>query len=696
MMAARILIVDDDPQILRLLQAYLGQADFSVLTASDGETAWQLIRRERPDLVVLDLMLPGRDGWDITRRVRADEQIASMPIVLLTARVDDRDKIEGFELGADDYITKPFNAPEVVARVRAVLRRARGQPTQPHILEVRGLRLDLDEHSAHLDGQRLVLTPTEFAILRTLLEEPGRAFTRGELIDRALGYQFEGLERTLDSHIKNLRKKIEVSPGPARLYRNRARGRLPLEQRKRGGMNRLWLRLTLAFAAITLVSVGTVALLADWQAGNEFQQYVGQQQMLAQSGLADDLAAYYQRVGSWDGVQTLLASYVGPGMGAGHGVGNGRPAMLLADADGTIVYDARSGQAGGKLSAAEQGQALAISVANQTVGYLIVSSAGRGPAGLATAEQAFLNQLHNTFLIAAVAALGLGLLLSVWISRSLSAPLAQVQQAARAFAGHHWEQRVPVRGADEVADVAQAINQMAGALQGAESERRQLLADIAHELRTPLAVMQGNLRAMLDGVYPLEVAEIATVYDQSRLISRLVDDLGQLTLAETGHLRLSLTEIEIGPVVQAAIEDWTGVAQEQSITLRQALGPHLPKVRADANRLTQVLHNLIANALRHTPPGGSVTVSAEALAGGVRLVVADTGEGIAPEDLARVFDRFYRGDKARARGRGGSGLGLAITKAFIEAMGGTVVAESQVGVGSSFTVMLLSAVAAAS
>jgi two-component system alkaline phosphatase synthesis response regulator PhoP len=211
-MAARILVVDDDPQILRLLQAYLGQAEFSVLTANDGESAWQLIRRERPDLVVLDLMLPGRDGWDITRRVRADEQLANMPIVLLTARVDDRDKIEGFELGADDYITKPFNAPEVVARVRAVLRRARGQPTPPHILEMRGLRLDLDEHSAHLDGQPLVLTPTEFAVLRTLLEAPGRAFTRGELIDRALGYQFEGLERTLDSHIKNLRKKIETHP----------------------------------------------------------------------------------------------------------------------------------------------------------------------------------------------------------------------------------------------------------------------------------------------------------------------------------------------------------------------------------------------------------------------------------------------------------------------------------------------------
>jgi two-component system OmpR family sensor kinase len=457
-------------------------------------------------------------------------------------------------------------------------------------------------------------------------------------------------------------------------------------------MNRLWVRLTLAFVLITLVSVGTVALLADWQAGNEFQQYVGQQQMLAQRGLADDLAAYYQRVGSWQDVQAFLANYAGPGMGGGgRGPGNGRPALLLADGAGTIVYDARTGRAGSVLNAGEQGQALVISVAGQTVGYLLVSPAGRGAAaGLAAAEQAFLSQLRNTFVIAMVIALGLGLVLSIWISWTLSAPLAQVGQAARAFAGRHWESRVPVRGADEVADVARAINQMAGALQGAEAQRRQLLADIAHELRTPLAVLQGNLRALIDGVYPLDVAEIATVYDQSRLVSRLVDDLGQLALAEAGHLPMNLADIQLSPVLQAVVDDWTAVAQEQSITLQPPVTANLPPVRADATRLTQVLNNLLANALRHTPPGGSVTISAVKWDQGVRLTVSDTGEGIAPEDLPRVFDRFYRGDKARSRGSGGSGLGLAITKALVEAMGGTIAAESQVGVGSTFAVTLSS------
>ncbi len=207
-MAARILVVDDDKQIVRLLQSYLEQAGFSVLTAYDGEHALRVIRRERPDLIVLDLMLPGRDGWDVTRVLRSDEHLAAIPILMLTARVEDTDKILGLELGADDYITKPFNPREVVARVRAILRRSSRAPATPRVLEIGVVRLDADRHALEVDGDAVEVTPTEFGLLRALMENPDHAFTRGELIEQALGYAYEGLERTLDSHIKNLRKKI--------------------------------------------------------------------------------------------------------------------------------------------------------------------------------------------------------------------------------------------------------------------------------------------------------------------------------------------------------------------------------------------------------------------------------------------------------------------------------------------------------
>ena len=207
-MAQRVLVVDDDTEIVRLLRAYLEQECYEVLAAYDGEMALHVLRRERPDLVILDLMLPDRDGWDVTRVMRGDANLAPIPIIMLTARVEDQDKILGLELGADDYITKPFNPREVMARVRAVLRRAQGEPVPSRVMRAGPLLIDLDQHRVDVDGQPVKLTPTEFNLLRALAEHPGHALTRMELIEKGLGYNYEGLERTVDTHIKNLRRKL--------------------------------------------------------------------------------------------------------------------------------------------------------------------------------------------------------------------------------------------------------------------------------------------------------------------------------------------------------------------------------------------------------------------------------------------------------------------------------------------------------
>ena len=206
----RILVVDDDREVVRLIRAYLEQAGFEVLAAYDGDTAVHVIRRERPDLLLLDLMLPGKDGWAITRLVRGDPALAHIPIIMLTARVDDTDKIVGLELGADDYVTKPYNPREVVARVRARLRQPDVAP--PQTLRVGGLEMDVRRRDVRVDGRPIELTPTEFSLLQVLMEQAGYVLTRGELTRRALGVDFEGVERTLDSHIRNLRQKIEPDP----------------------------------------------------------------------------------------------------------------------------------------------------------------------------------------------------------------------------------------------------------------------------------------------------------------------------------------------------------------------------------------------------------------------------------------------------------------------------------------------------
>ncbi len=213
-----ILVVDDDKEIVRLLRGYLAKAGFAVLVAYDGDTAVRTLRREKPDLVLLDLMLPDMDGWDITRIIRGEIALAHIIIIMLTARVEDSDKIVGLEIGADDYITKPFNPAEVVARVRAQLRaKSRhaqdGSSTPPVIKLVVGeLQMDVGRREVLVNGRIVELTPTEFILLQTLMENPGYVYTRNELIEKGLGYEYIGMDRTLDSHIKNLRKKIEPDP----------------------------------------------------------------------------------------------------------------------------------------------------------------------------------------------------------------------------------------------------------------------------------------------------------------------------------------------------------------------------------------------------------------------------------------------------------------------------------------------------
>ncbi|MBP8057823.1 MAG: response regulator transcription factor [Chloroflexi bacterium] len=210
MVKQRILVVDDDREVVRLMRAYLEQAGYEVLVAYDGETALHTLRRERPDLLLLDLMLPDRDGYDITRIVRADAMLSALPIIMLTARVDDTDKIVGLEMGADDYVTKPYNPREVVARVRARLRKL-GE-SRPQILQVGSLQMDIGRHEVTLNNQAINLTASEFDLLRVLMEQAGYVFTRSELIHKGLGADYEGLDRTLDSHIRNLRQKLEPNP----------------------------------------------------------------------------------------------------------------------------------------------------------------------------------------------------------------------------------------------------------------------------------------------------------------------------------------------------------------------------------------------------------------------------------------------------------------------------------------------------
>ena len=453
-------------------------------------------------------------------------------------------------------------------------------------------------------------------------------------------------------------------------------------------MNRLWLQLTLGVALVTLVSTLTVALLANGQADTTFRGYLAQSQVM-ESGVVERLATLYADQGSWAGAEALLTLPRGAGgMGMGHGQGMGqgmgalRSSLALADADGRVVADPTGLVTHPTLSASEQAEALPILVAGRTVGYLLVRSTGG--TTLPVAAQHFLDTFNGTLwtagLLAGVLSLGLGLL----IARGLAAPLHRLATGARRIAEGHLAERVPDRGPAEVQMVATAFNEMAASLEAGETQRRHMVADIAHELRTPLTVVQGNLRAILDDVYPLSKAEVATIYEATLGLRRLVDDLRELSLAEAGQLDLQLQPLPVAPLLAREVALFAELAATQGVTLQAEPLAALPAVRADPERLAQVLHNLVSNALRHTPAGGSVTLSATVQAASIVFAICDTGTGIAPADLPRVFERFYRADRGRAREAGGSGLGLAITEQLVRLQGGTLGVSSVLGQGSRF------------
>jgi two-component system sensor histidine kinase BaeS len=277
----------------------------------------------------------------------------------------------------------------------------------------------------------------------------------------------------------------------------------------------------------------------------------------------------------------------------------------------------------------------------------------------------------------------------VWMSRRVTAPLAELEEAAQALGQQDFSQRVSLNGSQEMVAVASAFNEMATQLEEAETLRRNLLADVAHELRHPVHVLQGSLQAILDDVYPCTKEEIARLSDQTYHLTVLVNDLHVLAQAEARQLPLDRQMTDVATLVKETAAAFKPLAAAKGITLRVELLGTMPRLTLDRARLRQAIHNLLDNALRHTPRSGTITVSVEQVGDAVQLRVQDTGEGIGPERLPYVFDRFYRTDPARPRHGDGTGLGLAIVKANVEAHDGTVTVTSPgIDQGSVFTISL--------
>jgi len=457
---------------------------------------------------------------------------------------------------------------------------------------------------------------------------------------------------------------------------------------------RMGLRLILAFALVAVVAIASFLLVARQTVALEVRSFVSRGGMMGIETLASDLESYYQQNSTWKGADAVMASYrFGRGRGGmmGQGMMMGELRLRLADIDGSVVADNQA-EPGGVLSASEQQGSIALHNAQGSiVGYLLAQG-GSSPG----AEQQLLSGLVQAGWVAAAIAGVLALLLAVLLSMRLVRPVEELNRAVSQMAGGDLSQRVRAGAGDEIGLLGQSFNRMAEALDRAGQNRKAMTADIAHELRTPIAIQRAHLEALQDGVYPLTRENLQPVLDQTELLTRLVEDLRTLALADAGELRLERSPVHIPELVHRAVERFRPEAENRGIRLLfETKSDPWAAVAADAGRVEQILNNLLSNALRYTPAEGIVRVEAVCVnsaqnntSGWVEIRVADSGPGIAAEDLPRLFERFYRADKSRSRGEGGTGLGLAIARQLALAHGGDISASNRSDGGAEFVLRL--------
>ncbi len=436
-------------------------------------------------------------------------------------------------------------------------------------------------------------------------------------------------------------------------------------------------RLILAFFGVSLLGTLLVGAYLALTTRERFEVYWTGQRAESQATL---WAERYRVAGSWGAL--TASSTEAPLM-------RSEPFAVIADPSGITVIASPGHVVGQPVPPEMLEEGFPIVVDDEFVGTL-VPFRERQPA---PSRDQFLQGFYRALWIGGLGATGVALILGVFLSRSLTQPLRELTAAAEAVARGELGVETPVYAEDELGQLARAFNRMSGDLAAAEEQRRQMTADIAHELRTPLSLILGHTEAIADGVLPADAKTMGVIHDEARRLARLVEDLRTLSLADAGQLSLSLQPLHVGRLMQSVAAAHQPQAAERGIAVRCALADDLPLALADGDRVAQVIGNLMSNALRHTPPEGAITLRAEPAETCVRLGVSDTGPGIAAEDLPRVFERFYRGDASRQRASGGSGLGLAIARSLVQAQGGAIWAESEPGQGATlwFTLPLAEA-----
>ncbi len=457
------------------------------------------------------------------------------------------------------------------------------------------------------------------------------------------------------------------------------------------------IRLILSFLLVISITLLGVSILVRQNAQQEVQTFLGRGGLIGAESLVDDLEAWYRINGSWAGAESLMPASdhdaSGSGESAGGGSGPGGPqqgqrrlnTIRLADAEGIIIYDPVNAANIGS-EAANDAASIDLSVDGRVVGYLLPQEDSYAQEN-AQFEARFLERIDNASLVAAMISGAAALVLALLLAYFLTKPVNQLVEATKEVARGDLSYRVDIEKPREFARLGGTFNRMAQELEEAEKRRKNLTSDIAHELRTPLAVQRAHLEAMVDGVFPMTKENLLAIQEQNQLLNRLVEDLRLLTLADAGKLELDLQLVDLQRLVAAVIEQFGAKAREKRIAIEKDL-QHCPMVRADAQRIQQIMQNLLQNGVRYTPEGGTLFIRLECQGAKVTCSVRDTGEGIPEASLPFIFDRFYRVERSRTKVEGGTGLGLAIARNLAEVHNGTLTAENHPEGGAEFILTL--------
>jgi two-component system, OmpR family, sensor histidine kinase BaeS len=452
-------------------------------------------------------------------------------------------------------------------------------------------------------------------------------------------------------------------------------------------MRSLALKLTLAFLLVGLIGAVVVAIQVQLRTRRAFDNFVIDQY---QSSLVSDLTQYYQQNGNWKGVEAVFLHEggslpVGPGQEAPWD--ERRVMFTIANSDGIVVIGGGPDSFGRELEPSVLNKGVPLKADGTTVGWLL-SPTALARWSPATPEGGFLQDVNQAILWSALGATAIALVLGGVLAFTLTRSLRELTAATKELAGGKLGHQVRVRSKDELGILAGSFNLMSTALARSNSLRRKMTADIAHDLRTPLSVILGYTEALRDKKLEPTQEMYTVMHTEAQHLSHLIDDLKILALADAGELPLNFQEIPPGELMKRSADAYRITADRAQIALRTEIAPDLPKIRIDEERMAQVIGNLMSNAFRYTPAGGEIVLSADRSGGKVRLRVADSGPGIAAEDLPFIFERSFRGDKARRQQAAETGLGLAIAKSLVEAQDGTITAESSLGEGTVFSILL--------